>query len=198
MCASALDRAALQAAGGLLYQSVQLLDLDVAFGPAVGLHAVHSGIALTDAVLVAEEGSRSKEDDHRIAAKALEKLCVARRLDDAGVKHLRALLSNKTRYSYGDDEVRDDEFKWAKMKMSASPSRSTTCRQRSRARTRPTSSTDRQTFCRTASRCACSLRRSVGGSMPVVGLISTGRPNPSVRGVFAEVREVRLFRPCAR
>jgi hypothetical protein len=99
------------------YQSVQLLDLDVAYGPAVGLLAVHSGIALTDAVLVAEEGSRSKEDDHAVAARALEKLCSARRLDDAGVKHLRALLSNKTRFAYGEDELRDDEFKWAKMKM---------------------------------------------------------------------------------
>jgi hypothetical protein len=32
------------------YQSVQLLDLAVAYGPAVGLLAVHDGIALTDAV----------------------------------------------------------------------------------------------------------------------------------------------------
>lgn len=99
------------------YQSVQLLDLDVAYAPAVGLLAVHSGIALTDAVLVAEEGSRSKGEDHTIAATTLEKLCAARRLDDAGVKHLRQLLSNKTRFSYGEHEVRDDEFKWAKMRM---------------------------------------------------------------------------------
>jgi hypothetical protein len=99
------------------YQSVQLLDLDVAYGPAVGLLAVHSGIALTDAVLVAEEGSRSKEEDHSAATKALEKLCAARRLDDVGVKHLRALLSNKTRFSYGEDEVPESEFKWAKTKM---------------------------------------------------------------------------------
>lgn len=99
------------------YQSVQILDLDVAYGPAVGLLAVHSGIALTDAVLVAEEGSRSKDDDHGIAAMALEKLCAARRLDTAGIKYLRDLLSNKTRFSYGEDEVRDDQFKWAKMRM---------------------------------------------------------------------------------
>jgi hypothetical protein len=99
------------------YQSVQLLDLDDAYGPAVGLLAVHSGIALTDAVLVAEDGSRSKDDDHAVAAKALEKLCAARRVDGGGVTHLKALLSKKTRFSYGEDEVRDDEFKWAKMKM---------------------------------------------------------------------------------
>lgn len=99
------------------YESAQLLDLDSAYGPAVGLLAVHGGIALTDAVLVAQEGSRSKDEDHGVAAGALERLCASRGLDQAGVKHFRALLANKTRFSYGDDEVRDDEFKWAKMKM---------------------------------------------------------------------------------
>lgn len=86
------------------------------YGPAVGLLAVHGGIALTDAVLVAEEGARSKKDDHGIAAKSLEKLCSARRLDGGGIKHLRA-LSNNTRFSYDDGEVRDAELKWAKLKM---------------------------------------------------------------------------------
>ncbi|AKT37340.1 uncharacterized protein CMC5_014730 [Chondromyces crocatus] len=99
------------------YRAVQLLDLDETYGSAVGLLAVHSGIALTDAVLVAEEGLRSKAEDHGVAARALEKLCAARRLDDHGVRHLRELIARKTRFSYGEDEVRGDEFKWAKMKM---------------------------------------------------------------------------------
>ena len=39
------------------------------------------------------------------------------KLDDAGVKHFRALLGRKTRFSYGEDEVQAEEFKWAKLKM---------------------------------------------------------------------------------
>lgn len=99
------------------YQAAQLLDLDVTYGPAVGLLAVHSSIALTDAVLVAEEGARSKEDSHGVAANQLEKLCLARGLDRVGLRYLRDLLSKKTRFSYGEDAVRDDEFKSAKVKM---------------------------------------------------------------------------------
>ncbi len=99
------------------YKAVQLLDLDIEYGHAVGLLAVHGGIALADAVLVAEEGERSRVEDHAVSAKMLEKLCTARKIDSAGVKHLRELISNKTRFSYGEQEVRDSEFKRAKMRM---------------------------------------------------------------------------------
>lgn len=99
------------------FQSAQLLGLDAIYGPAVGLLAVHSGIALADAVLVAEEGMRSREEDHAAAPRALEKLCAARRFDDAGVKHLRELVGKKSRFSYGEDQIRDEEFRSAKLKM---------------------------------------------------------------------------------
>ena len=95
------------------FHAVQLLDGELeTYGPSVGL-----SIALTDAVLVSEEGRRSKAEDHAAAAQALTKLCFAKRLDDGGIKHLRELLSNKTRFAYGEDEVQEIDFKKAKLRM---------------------------------------------------------------------------------
>ncbi len=100
------------------YKAAQLLDIELdVYGPSVGLLAVHSGIALTDAVLVSREGRRSKAGDHGTAAQALAKLCTTQGLDESGLKHLRELLSNKTRFSYREAEVQEHEFKKAKLRM---------------------------------------------------------------------------------
>ena len=102
------------------FRSAQLLGtepLDAEYAPAVGLLAVHGGISMTDAVLVAFDDHRSKAEDHSVAAKQLERLCSAKRLDTGGVKHLRELVQNKTRFSYGADVVRESELKKAKLRM---------------------------------------------------------------------------------
>lgn len=102
------------------FRSVQLLGadpLDPNYAPAVGLLAVHSSISMTDAVLVAFDGHRSKAEDHSVAASELEKLCSAKRIDAAGVKHLKELIGNKTRFSYDDAIIRDEEYKKAKLRM---------------------------------------------------------------------------------
>jgi hypothetical protein len=91
--------------------------LDPSYGPAVGLLAVHSSISMTDAVLVEFDQGRSRAEDHNIAVTALEKLCSAKGLDKAGVRCLKDLIGQKTRFSYGDAVVRDEDFKRAKLRM---------------------------------------------------------------------------------
>ena len=90
---------------------------DRLYAPAVGLLAVHSSISMTDALLIQFDTGRSKSEDHATAAQALEKLCSAKGHDKSGVKHLRELIRNKTRFSYGEALVRDEEFKKAKLRM---------------------------------------------------------------------------------
>lgn len=59
-----------------------------AYGSSVALLAVHSSISLNDAIAVALTGMRSKSDDHKRAAKDLEKLCNASKvIDRRGVQH---------------------------------------------------------------------------------------------------------------
>lgn len=102
------------------FRSAQLLGEDPPdrdYAPAVGLLAVHSGISLADALLVAFDDGRSKADDHRQVAAMLEKLCAAKRLKKAGVKHLRELIGYKSKFSYGASVVQDQEFQRARLRM---------------------------------------------------------------------------------
>ena len=99
------------------YRSARTLFEDAPHRPSVGLLTVHSAIALADALLVAEHGSRCRDEDHSVAATSLEKICSARRVDSAGVKHFRALLARKSKFAYGEDSVRDEEYTMAKTKM---------------------------------------------------------------------------------
>jgi hypothetical protein len=72
---------------------------------AIPLLAVHSAISLSDAVLVGCTGKRSRDQDHSTVLKPLAKLCESRRIDKAGLKHLRWLLKNKTMLAYGDKRL---------------------------------------------------------------------------------------------
>ena len=85
--------------------------------PSIGLLSVHSSIALADAVLVAEAGERSSEENHAEAADKLDKLCKARGIAGQGIKHFRDLLGMKTPFSYGDRSVQDIAFQTAQLKM---------------------------------------------------------------------------------
>jgi hypothetical protein len=90
---------------------------DVDYWPAIGLLAVHGCMALADALLVATEGDRSSSEDHATAVRSLRKWCAATRVPDNGVKHFEWLISNKTRFAYGERWVRTDDLKLAKVKM---------------------------------------------------------------------------------
>ena len=79
-----------------------LLKTDEGYAAATALLAVHTAIALNDALFVQLTGRRSKASDHSKAADATEQACRARSLDHAGIKHLRTLLAKKTLISYSD------------------------------------------------------------------------------------------------
>jgi hypothetical protein len=100
----------LRAAGDL-----EVLDR-VAHAPAIGLLSVHGCIALSDAVLVALQGPRVFEEDHREAARRLRKWCSAKRSEDAAVKHFEWLVGVKNHFSYDECAVKDEDCWAAKVK----------------------------------------------------------------------------------
>jgi hypothetical protein len=66
---------------------------------AVALLAVHSGIALADAIQVGCTESRLKNQVHRKTVKELRNLCGRRAIDDAGVNYFDWLVGKKTEFS---------------------------------------------------------------------------------------------------
>jgi len=92
-------------------EGMRLLALDTTalFGSAVALLAVHTGIALADAILIAYTGSRSKEQDHRSVLDSLRGLCGSRQTDQAGLTHLDWLIGRKTDFAYGDRRLDMDK-----------------------------------------------------------------------------------------
>ncbi|MCU0690369.1 MAG: hypothetical protein MUF54_03120 [Polyangiaceae bacterium] len=105
-------------AASFLRSAEHLVEWDAAeHAPSIGLLAVHGSIALTDAVLVAVEGSRSKDDSHGEAVRRLKGWCAAKGLPDGGITHLDWLMKKKHDFSYGDHPVREADFSIAKVKM---------------------------------------------------------------------------------
>lgn len=76
---------------------------------ALALVSIHSAIAYNDALHVRLTGRRPKYDDHRTAVNSTERNCRARKLNTAGVVHLKALIEKKTAYSYGDSAVTSEQ-----------------------------------------------------------------------------------------
>lgn len=75
---------------------------DDSYPEATALLAVHTAIALNDALLLELVGRRPRNPDHATAVQETETACRARKADHRGLKHLRTLLSKKTEVSYGD------------------------------------------------------------------------------------------------
>ena len=78
---------------------------DAEYASATALLAVHTAIAVNDALLMELSGERYKGADHRRALKATERMCTAKNIRTAGLKHFRTLLSKKTDVSYGEDRI---------------------------------------------------------------------------------------------
>jgi hypothetical protein len=83
---------------------MMLLSEDMpAYGTSVALLAIHSSISLNDAIAIGVTGERSKSEDHKRAARDLEKVCTASKVTDRkGVQHLGWLLAWKTDVAYGE------------------------------------------------------------------------------------------------
>ena len=90
----------------------------VSFGAATGLLAVHSGIAMGDAVLCMLDGRRESDEDHRTAGTRLEKACSSRSKNASGAKYLQWLVGKKYHFSYDDRFVTEESLKQARDQIS--------------------------------------------------------------------------------
>jgi hypothetical protein len=87
--------------GAQLASVRDLIKDDAAYPSATALLAVHSAIALNDALLTNFSGQPPKGQDHMEAVRQIDKDCRKRRIDRAGIAHLKKLVSAKTKISYG-------------------------------------------------------------------------------------------------
>lgn len=95
-----------------------LFTLDEAeFLPGVGLLAIHSAVALTDALVIATDGNRPNTENHATAPKQLRAWCDAQKEEPRGLEHLDWLIAKKTPFSYGAKHVKLDELKMAFRKL---------------------------------------------------------------------------------
>lgn len=90
-----------------LRRAEQLIDVrnlirDDPYPAAIALLAVHSAIAINDAVLTALTGSPYRGQDHRQAVKYTVTKCRVLKYDAGGTKHLATLIRHKTNVTYGD------------------------------------------------------------------------------------------------
>jgi len=84
-------------------------DLD-AYGYSSALLGIHGAISYGDALRVGMGSKSLSSDDHGRATSELTSLLTSRGFDQQqGFKHLRALLSRKSRISYAAETVRKDE-----------------------------------------------------------------------------------------
>lgn len=91
-------------------EGMRLLSLDLAsYGNGVALLAVHAGISLADAILIACTGRRSNEQDHHSVLQPLRALCGSRNTDQEGLNHLAWIISQKTDFAYGNRRLDPDK-----------------------------------------------------------------------------------------
>lgn len=103
----------------LLFAMQFFLD-DVQFRASlIGLLAVHSSIAMNDAITLAVLGKRSRDSDHKNAAKYLSRACSTWKVGakgTQGVAQLSWLLDRKTLISYGDRRLDHEMMRQAASK----------------------------------------------------------------------------------
>lgn len=84
-------------------------DLD-AYRYSSALLGIHGAMSYGDALRVGMGGKKLSSDDHSRAASELKSLLDSRGVEQQqGVKHLRLLLSRKSRISYSSETVRKNE-----------------------------------------------------------------------------------------
>jgi hypothetical protein len=81
---------------------------DADYTSALALLAVHSAISWNDAVSMRLVGNVVKGEDHMRAVVLLEKQCASRKMNRDGFKHLRKLIQEKSKVSYGDQRTTPD------------------------------------------------------------------------------------------
>ncbi len=87
----------------------ELLEEERFYSSATALLAVLSAIALNDALLSVWLGPSPKRRRHSAAVKATRDVCLERKVDTGGLKHLADLINNKSAVSYGNQEVTSEK-----------------------------------------------------------------------------------------
>jgi len=78
---------------------------------AAGVLLVHAAIALTDALTVKIGGAKSAGDDHMLAAELLESVLALDPEAKKAIRHLRALIQEKTLVSYSGEIYRQEDIR---------------------------------------------------------------------------------------
>jgi hypothetical protein len=78
---------------------------------AAGVLLVHAGIALTDALTVKVGGVKNASPDHMMAADLLEEVLAIDAEGQKAIRHLRALLEEKTLVSYSGEVYRREDIR---------------------------------------------------------------------------------------
>jgi len=75
------------------------------------LLAIHCAISYSDALRIGLGDDRVSADDHQNAGDALQRLLLAKRLQNqTGLKHLQYLLSRKNLVAYGSERLNSNEI----------------------------------------------------------------------------------------
>jgi hypothetical protein len=79
---------------------------------AAALLGIHAVISLTDALIIYEQGERSKDEQHEKVVKLLQEVCNKNRIkDDKGVNCLSRILAKKNYVAYDKHFSTDDNNK---------------------------------------------------------------------------------------
>ncbi len=100
------------------FHAMRLLGEDLpSYADAVALLAIHSAIALADAIHAACSGQRPRDPDHRSAVGELRKLCGKMKRNPHGIDHFAWLIKEKTDFSYGERRLLPKDIKDAMIKV---------------------------------------------------------------------------------
>jgi hypothetical protein len=93
------------------YYGMLLMRGDDLYRNSSALLAIHSAVSFSDALRVGLGDEKLPSDDHAKAVDSLLRMLPARQASDqAGLNHLRYLVSNKSRVAYGSDRLSAREF----------------------------------------------------------------------------------------
>jgi hypothetical protein len=93
------------------FEGMRLMHGEEDYSNSSALLAIHCAISYSDALRVGLGDGRVSADDHQNASVALERLLVAKRLQNqTGLKYLQYLLSRKSLVAYGSERLNSNEI----------------------------------------------------------------------------------------
>ena len=94
--------------GNQLASSRNLMKQDSAYTAAIALVAIHSAIALNDALLFRLTARHEHSENHMDAVIRTKKQCMSRKIPANGLVHLEKLVRAKSKVSYSSEKTTFD------------------------------------------------------------------------------------------